>query len=299
MKINFGFIKDAIGIIIGTILCGIGFSLFLIPYKSSPGGVGGIAQIFYYLFQFPAGISMLMINIPLFIVGLIAFGKQFGIKTIVGMFSLTFFTDFFSSRNMIKVFFLRDYLFKINDRAWSLSNEPFLAIMAGSVIVGAGFGLVIKFNGSTGGTDIPALLMRKYFGFTIGNSYLIIDTFIIFVIGTIFKNPNLFFWGLLSLVVSSKICDLVLEGFSYSKGVMIVTDKSTPVRKSIMTELHRGCTIFYGKGSFSESKKEIVYTVINRREIPKVKSILKNIDTKAFVTISDVHETLGTGFKKL
>ncbi|MCK4957452.1 MAG: YitT family protein [Candidatus Cloacimonetes bacterium] len=288
---------DILGIIFGTALCGFAFSLFLIPFKSSPGGVGGLAQILYYVFQLPAGISMLMINIPLFIIGVLAFGKMFGMKTIIAMLSLTFFTDLFSAKVLLQSETIKAFLFQINDTAWSFTNETFLAVLAGSVIVGAGFGIVIKFNGSTGGSDIPALLMRKHFGFTIGNSYLIIDTVVIFIVGIIFGDPNLILWGMLSLFVSSKICDFVLEGYSYAKGVLVITNYSKVISQAIMTDMNRGCTIFYGKGAYSNKDQEMVYTVISRRELSKLKSIIHSIDNNAFVTIADVHETLGTGFK--
>lgn len=292
------FTKDLAGILLGTALCGFGFSLFLIPFKASPGGVGGLAQILYYLFDISAGLSMLVFNIPLFFVGIFAFGKNFGLKTVIAMFSLSFFTDVFSPNILRKFDFLKDFLYKINETTYSFTDETFLAVVAGSIIVGAGFGVVIKFNASTGGTDIPALLMRKHFGISIGESYLIIDTMIIFLIGIIFKEPNLILWGMLSLYISSKVCDFILEGYSEAKGAMIITEKSEVIQKMIIDEMERGCTIFAGKGGYTDKEKDIVYTVINRRELPKLKRKISMLDSEAFVNIIDVHEALGFGFKK-
>ena len=290
--------KDILGILLGTILCGIGYSIFLIPFKASPGGVGGLSQFLYYIFHIPAGVSMLIFNIPLFFIGLYFFGKLFGFKTIFAILSTSFFTDFFSSKNLLKVESLKPFLYPINEQAYSFTNEYLLAVLAGSLIVGIGFGLVIKFNGSTGGTDIPALLLRKYFGLSIGNGYLIIDTIIIFLVGIVFKNGNLILWGLMALFISSKACDFVIEGQSYTKGVFIITSKPNEIKKFIQQNLDRGCTVFHGEGGYSKEQKDILYTVIGRREISKLKQSISMIDKQAFVTINNVFEALGKGFRK-
>lgn len=291
-------IKDMIGILVGTALCGFAYSLFLIPFKASPGGVGGIAQIFYYLSDLPAGIAMAIINIPLFFIGLYSFGKLFSFKTIFAIIAFSFFTDLFAPKNMLLFESIKPFLYPINEKAFSFTDEYLLAVIAGSLLSGAGFGLVIKCNASTGGTDIPALLLRKKFGLSIGNGYLIIDTVIIFMIGIVFKNGNLILWGLMSLFISSKACDFMIEGQSYTKGVFIVTAKTELVRNFIWNDLERGCTIFYGKGAYSNEEREIIYTVIGRRELSRLKQGIKQIDNEAFVTINDVYEALGKGFRR-
>ena len=198
------FTIDILGIAFGSMFCGFAFSMFLIPFKSAPGGVGGLSQILYYLFKLPAGLSMLIFNIPLFLLGIIFLGKTFGVKTFLGMIFVSFFTDLFSFKHLGKLSFLQPFLFKISDRAYSFTNEYFLGVLAGSLLLGIGLGIVFKFNGSTGGTDIPALILKKYIGISPGTSFLIMDTIIIFTVGIIFKNGNLILWGLLSLFISSK-----------------------------------------------------------------------------------------------
>jgi uncharacterized membrane-anchored protein YitT (DUF2179 family) len=193
---------------------------------------------------------------------------------------------------------VKPFLYQINEQAYSFTDEYLLAVLAGSILAGVGFGLVIKSNGSTGGTDIPALLLRKKFGLSIGNGYLIIDTVVIFIVGIAFKNGNLILWGLMALFISSKACDFIIEGQSYTKGAFIVTGKSEEVKQFIWNELERGCTIFHGKGAYSNEEREIVYTVIGRRELGRLKQGIKEIDSNAFVTINDVHEALGKGFRR-
>lgn len=289
---------DILGIAFGSMLSGFAFSMFLIPFKSAPGGVGGLSQILYYLFKLPAGISMLIFNIPLFILGIIFLGRTFGIKTLIGMLFVSFFTDLFSYKNLIKISSLKPFLYQISDRAYSFTNEYFLGVLAGSLLLGIGLGIVFKFNGSTGGTDIPALIFKKYLGISPGTSFLMMDTIIIFSVGIIFKNGNLILWGLLSLFISSKVVDYFVEGFPYNKGIIVMSDKSDEIKKFILENLDRGCTVFYGEGGYTKKQKNIVYTVINRRELIKLQHYLKEIDKNSFIIVNDVYDVLGNGFKK-
>ncbi len=285
--------KDMWGIFFGCAIGGFGLSLFLIPFKASPGGAAGIAQIFYYFFNIPAGLMMLLINIPLFIIGVIIFGKMFGLKTLWGIFSLSFFIDLFASERFTGALLFKDFIFKVNDQSVSFTNEIFLAVVAGSLLLGVGSGFVIKFNGSTGGSDIPALMLRKYFGLTVGTSYLIIDTFVIFGVGIIFKNPNLILWGFISLYITTKGTDFIVEGMSYTKELFIISAKSDMIRDFIINELDRGCTVLRGEGGYTGEEKNVIYLALHTRELPKVKGAVKSIDPMAFIVVNDAYEVMG------
>jgi len=285
--------RDMAGIFTGSAIGGLGLSLFLIPYKASPGGAAGVAQIFYYLFNVPAGMLMLIINIPLFIIGIIVFGKMFGVKTLWGILTLSFFTDLFASKNFTEAVVLKDFIFRINDQSVSFTNEIFLAVVAGSLLLGIGVGFVIRFNGSTGGSDIPALLLRKYFGLTVGTSYLMIDTFVIFGVGIIFRNPNLILWGFISLYITTKGTDFIVEGMSYTKELIIISGKSEEIRMFIINELDRGCTILKGEGGFTGEEKSVIYLALHTRELPKIKTAVKSIDPAAFIVVNDAYEVMG------
>jgi uncharacterized membrane-anchored protein YitT (DUF2179 family) len=285
--------KDMAGIFFGCAIGGFGLSLFLIPFKASPGGAAGIAQIFYYLFNFPAGLLMLLINIPLFIIGVFVFGKMFGIKTLWGIFALSFFIDVFASERFTGASFLKDFTFRINGQSVSFTNEIFLAVVAGSILLGVGVGFVIKFNGSTGGSDIPALLLRKYFGLTVGTSYLMIDTFVIFGVGIIFKDPNLILWGFISLYITTKATDFIVEGMSYTKELFIISGKADDIREFIINELDRGCTLLRGEGGYTGEEKDVIYVALHTRELPKIKATVKIIDPMAFIVVNDAYEVMG------
>ncbi len=292
------FFRDTTGIIAGCAIAGFGLALFLIPYKASPGGAGGIAQVFFYIYDFKPGVVMLIINIPLFIIGMLIFGKTFGIKTLIGMFFLSIFTDFFSSKTFTELNVLQDFIYRINEQTVSFTDIYLLGVIAGSLLLGAGVGIVVKFNGSTGGSDIPALLIRKYFGLSMGTSFLLIDSVIITIVGIIFKDPNLILWGFLALYVTTKATDYVIEGMSYTKGVFIISEKMDKIKEYILVELNRGCTILQGKGGFTGEEKNVLYIAIHQRELPKLKEKVKELDKRAFMVVNDAYETNGEGFKE-
>jgi uncharacterized membrane-anchored protein YitT (DUF2179 family) len=286
-------LRDLIGIIVGCIIGGFGISLFLIPFKASPGGAAGVAQIFYYLFNVPAGVMMFIINVPLFIAGIVIFGKLFGLKTVWGIFWLSFWTDFFNGDRFLGIEALQGFFFRINEQSVSFTNEIFLGVIAGSLLLGLGAGLVIKFNGSTGGSDIPALIIRKYLGLTVGMSYFIIDSLIIFSVGIIFKNPNLILWGFVSLYVTTKATDFVVEGLSYTKELFIVTTRGEEIKRYILQDLDRGFTLLKGEGGFTGEQKEVIYVALHTRELPKLKAKIKEADPGAFVVVNDAYEVMG------
>ncbi|HOP63208.1 MAG TPA: YitT family protein [Spirochaetota bacterium] len=286
-------IKDLIGVMFGCAVGGFGLSLFLIPFKASPGGAAGVAQIFYYLFNIPAGVMMFIINVPLFIVGVMIFGRMFGVKTLWGIFCLSFFTDLFNSELFLGSDSLYDFLFTINEQTVSFTNEPFLGVVAGSLLLGLGAGIVIRFNGSTGGSDIPALIIRKYFGLTVGMSYLMIDSVIIFSVGIVFKNPNLILWGFVSLYITTRGTDFIVEGLSYTKELFIISSDSEKIKKYILDDLDRGYTLIKGEGGYTGEVKDVIYVALHTRELPKIKARIKEADPKAFVVVNDAYEVLG------
>ncbi|MBN2830643.1 MAG: YitT family protein [Candidatus Cloacimonetes bacterium] len=290
-------ILNIIGIAFGAMFMGFGYSLFFIPFKIAPGGVSGLAQIFYFKLGIQPGQFMLMLNIPLFLIGVWQFGKQFGFKTIVAIVLTSFFADFFLGETLHKIPGIIPFFYQI-DGAWSFTNEYILAVLAGSMIYGFGIGLVLRNHGSTGGSDIPALLLRKYFGLSMGTSYLMIDSIVILLTGYFFKNANLVLWALFALVVTSKVTDVVIEGFSVTRGVTILSNKTEEIREGILFELNRGCTIYKGEGGFSREPRDIIFTIVTNRELSRLKQMVKDVDSQAFFVVSDIHQTLGKGFRK-
>ena len=286
---------DFIGITFGCILFGIAYAWFLVPFKVSPGGVGGIAQVLHFFLGFPAGLSMIVINIPLFIIGWIFLGKQFGFRSFYGMALGSIFVDLFSPHLLYERFhFMREV---INTQYWAFTDNILLASLAGSVLLGISLGIIFRFKGSTGGTDIPVAMLKQYTGVTIGTGYWFVETLIIFSIGVAFKDLNLIIWGYLNLFITTQIVDLTAEGLPYVKGAYIITKSEKSIKERILNELNRGITVFHGEGGYSEEKQNILFCAVNRRQVTQLRRLVKEEDPKAFMMLMDVNDVMGDGFK--
>jgi len=287
--------KDFVGITIGCVIFAMSYAWFLIPFKVAPGGVGGIATVLFHLFGFPAGVSMMVINIPLFVVAWLVLGKQFGFRSFYGMMVGSFFVDLFSPHVLYKTCpFFKDI---INTKFWAFTDNILLASIAGSVMLGVGLGIIFRFYGSTGGTDIPVAMLKQYTGMSIGTGYWVIETLIIFSIGIAFKDLNLVIWGYLNLFITTKIVDLTAEGVPYVKGAYIVSTCEDAIKARILKELDRGVTIFLGRGGYSGNEQDVLFCAVNRRQVTQLKRIVKEEDKNAFMILMDVYDVLGDGFK--
>lgn len=299
MRITREIIWDYVIITFGCLLMALALDWFLAPYKISPGGVSGLSIILYKYWHIPLGMTMLVFNIPLFLIGLKILGKQFSVKTIYGIFTSSFLTDFI--QGFIYPKFLPGtpvYLLEDPARVKILSSTtPLLAAVFGGILLGIGLGIVFKAGGSTGGSDIVAQIFSKYKILTAGQTYIVVDFFVISFAGFAFNNVGYALIGFVCLIASSKVIDMIVEGLGNTKGAYIISDKGAEIREKILKDLDRGCTIFYGKGAYTSTEKEILMCVVPRREIFALTEIVKAIDKKSFVVISDVYEVQGKGFK--
>ena len=202
-------IIDYLMIMVGSLIMASGLMLFLVPNKVTSGGVSGISTILYHAFNWPAGVTMLALNIPLFIIGVRIFGKKFGMKTLWGIIWISLFSD------------LIDVILKLPP----VTNDPLLATVYGGLLLGGGLGIIMKGRGTTGGSDIIARILNKYFHFSLGVSFVIIDTLIIILIGIVFKNIDLILFCLISLAISSKVVDMIIEGLTSERAITIMSEK--------------------------------------------------------------------------
>jgi len=270
-------ILDYAQIVIGSFVGALSLTMFLVPNKLAAGGISGIATVLHYVFELPVGWTMLVLNIPLFLAGVAFLGKSVGIKTLVVSLLFSFFTEITES-------------FPVP------TQDLILSTVYGGVVLGLGLGLVFRGRGSTGGTDLASMILHHFVpSISEGQGILIIDFFVIILSGLTF-NWELAMYGWISLFISSKVIDLILEGFNYAKAVYIISTQAEEVSRKIMTELDRGVTLFNAKGGYSREEKNVLLCVITRFEIAKLKGIVHEIDPKAFVIIHDVHEVLGEGF---
>jgi len=270
-------VYDYFWITIGSLITAAGLVMFLIPNKIAAGGVSGFSTVIYYLFGLPVGMVSLAINIPLFIIGVKELGAKFGIRTLYGIFLLSFGIDL-----------LTPYL-------PVLTHDLLLASIYGGGLSGLGLGLVFRSKGTTGGTDLVAQLINKFTGISVGKSLMIIDFCVIALAGIVF-NAEIALYAFVAMMITGKAIDIVQEGLKISKGTFIISDHSEEIRKNILEKMDRGVTILKGKGGFTEHNKDVLLCIISRSEVSDLKRLVHNIDKNAFVIITEVHEVLGEGF---
>ncbi|MEA1972340.1 MAG: YitT family protein [Candidatus Cloacimonadota bacterium] len=296
-------IRQVFGIIFGAILFAVGYSWFLIPYKIVPGGVGGIGQILFYIFNIPVGISMILINIPLFLISLKIFGNRFGIRSLFGMLATSIFTDILSLKRLAQYGFidnLEQYAMTTSSGKIMytlLPNDIYLSAITGSVLLGIGLGIIFRFRGSTGGTDIPVGILKKKFGISMGTGYWIVESMIILTVGIVFKDPKLIIWGYINLFITAKLTDIASEGLPYIRGVYIVSERNDEIKQEIYNYVNRGVTYFHGEGGYSGKKMKVLFCAMNRRQVAIVRDIVKDIDPTAFVILTEVYDIMGYGFR--
>lgn len=268
-------------ILLGTFLMAISLNMFLEPYTIAPGGLTGFAIVVNKITGTPLWIINVVINIPLFLLGYKFLGKEGTIKTALGIILLTYFLNATLKLGNIKT-----------------TDDVLLASIFGGIIMGISLGLVFRIEGSTGGTDLIGLILNKFFpNISVPKLMMIVDSMVVVMAGIVDKNIETALYSALALYISVRVADAIIEGFSYSKGFFIISNKSDDISKAIMDELGRGVTLLEGKGAYTKQRKDVLFVVVGRNQEVSVKKIVKRIDMNAFITVNTVHEVVGEGFK--
>lgn len=299
-------ILEFIIITIGAAIMAIGIGVFLVDAKVVPGGVSGLSMAVHYLSggSIPVGLMIWVFNIPLYIWGLKSLGKEFGIRTFYGFSLNSFFIDFF--RGDIPGF---NFIQLQNSQTiTNLRENDFLfMVLIGAALLGIGLGFIFKFRGTTAGSDIVAAIMHKRFGVKPGMAIMIIDFFVICLAGLIIELKDLAdqrsavtltFYALFLLFISGRLVDVIIDGFDYARSAYIISDKNQEIADAIMNEMSRGATALKARGLYRNIDREILVTVVTLKELSKLTQIIKKIDPTAFVTVHNVHEVLGEGFRR-
>ncbi|WP_346353663.1 YitT family protein [Azotosporobacter soli] len=263
---------------LGSILAAAGLEFFLIPNQVIDGGVVGISIMLSYLFHQPLSLFLLILNLPFLYLGYKQIGISFALSTLFSVISLSYWVAVFHPIP-------------------GLTTDLFLATVFGGIILGIGVGLIIRYGGSLDGTEIVAILLDKRTGFSVGETILFMNLFILASAGLVFGWDKAMY-SLVAYFIAFKVIDVTIEGLDESKGVMIVTDEPEEIAAALMDRLGRGVTILHGQGGYSGEAKEVLYSVVTRLEVAKLKSIIHEKDPSAFVTIHEVHEVLGGRVKK-
>ena len=273
------YLKEYLIITVGCFFYAVSINYFFISNHLAEGGVAGICLILFYLFKLPVGIMYFVINIPLLIMGWKLVGRDFLFKTLYGTSCLSF-------------------LITLTETWKGPSNDIMLGSIYGGVLIGIGLGLIFMVNGSTGGTDVVARILNRYFDIPLGRTMLILDV-VILGIAAIFFGKEIVMYTLISMTIVSKAIDYFQDGYTKAKGITIISSKSEEIKERIMNETGRGTTIIKGEGGFTGNEIDLLFCVVSKFEVTKVKTIVKETDSFAFLTISDISEVLGEGFKAL
>lgn len=264
---------------VGVFLMSIGLAYFLAPNTIAPGGVTGFAIVIEKTTKIPIYITNLVINIPLFILGAKILGKITALKTLYATVLLSIFL-------------------KILPQA-TLTYDLLLAAIFGGVLAGIGLGIVFKFGGTTGGTDLAgAILNRKFPSFSIATFMMMIDILVVAFAGIVERKIETSLYSVISMFVTIKVIDMILEGIGYLKGFFIITTKPEEISEKLMKDLDRGVTSLAGKGMYTKEEKDVLLCVVNRSQFSQTKEIVKQVDPKAFIMVTEMYEVLGEGFKE-
>lgn len=268
---------------LGIILVALSVEYFFAPNNIAAGGVTGAAIVVNAVMpSLSVGMVTLVLNVVLFIVAFVFIDGKFGVKTIYSSLGLS-----------IIIWGIEKFL---NPSA--VTNDLMMATVFGTLISAVGMAFVFNENASTGGTDILAKILNKFFHLDIGKSLLVVDFIITFASILVF-GINVGLYAMLSVILLGLIVDRLIEGFNVCKSVFIISKRNDEISKFIINTLDRGCTFLRGMGAYTCQENDVLYAVISRNQFIKLKKFIKEIDPQAFITVGEVHEVLGEGFKNI
>ncbi|WP_028559521.1 YitT family protein [Paenibacillus pinihumi] len=271
-------IKKLIFITIGAVMMGVALEYFLVPNTILDGGITGISIVLSKITPIPLGVFIFVINVPFLLIGYKQIGRSFALSTLYGVAVMSLTTAFL---HHVEPF----------------THEKILAVLYGGVMLGAGVGLVIRYGGALDGTEIVAILVSKKTRIPVGQIIMMINVVIFIVAGFVF-GPDSAMYSIFSFYIAAKVMDIVVEGLDESKSVTIISSEFEEISQAIMDRLGRSTTYFYAKGGYSKTETQVVYCVVTRLELAKLKTIVQEIDPSAFISIQHVSDVLGGNMEK-
>ena len=272
-------LKNAILILAGLLCSSAAYNLYLIPNNIAAGGFTGIGQLVNHFIDIKVGTVSILLNIPLFLLSMKSLGLRFGLRSLLAMLGLSLFIDYLPMP--------------------VATNDLLLATVFGGVLGGIGFGLVLRGSATTGGTDMLASLIHRFFpAIRVSVGIFAVDGLVILASAFVFDQQAAMY-ALISAFLMNVMVDIVLEGPNSAHSYFIISDHSTEIAKSLMDELERGVTALAGKGMYSGTEKQVLLCVVNRFETMQLRRIVFSIDPSAFVIANKAHEVLGEGFKQM
>ncbi|TDL82596.1 YitT family protein [Peribacillus frigoritolerans] len=273
-------IRNIFFILLGSAIFAFGLVHFNMQNNLAEGGFTGITLLLYFIFDIDPSISNLVLNIPIFFIGWKLLGRTTFLYTIIGTVALSVFL----------------WLFQRFQIYMPLKDDLTLAALFAGVFIGVGLGIIFRYGGTTGGVDIIARLVHKYKGVSMGKTMFMFDFVVIALSLVTYLSYKEAMYTLVAVFIAAKVIDFMQEGAYAAKGATIISERNGEIADRIMQEMDRGVTILKGQGSFSKMDRNVLYCVVGKNEIVRLKMVITSVDPHAFVAVSDVHDVLGEGF---
>ncbi|TCT25559.1 uncharacterized membrane-anchored protein YitT (DUF2179 family) [Melghiribacillus thermohalophilus] len=274
-------VKNLIFILIGSAVFSFGIVHFNIQNNLAEGGFTGITLLLYYLLRWDPAITNILLNVPVFILGWKLLGRNTFYYTIIGTFAVSLFLWIFQKYPLSLI---------------SLQEDMTLAALYAGIFVGVGLGVIFRYGGTTGGVDIIARLVHKYIGWSMGRTMFLFDAAVIIASILLYLEPLEGMYTLVAVFIGARVIDFIQEGAYAARGATIISSNSDEIARKIIHDMDRGVTVLEGRGSFTGEKRDVLYCVVGRNEIVRLKNIIQEIDPHAFVAVGTVHDVLGEGF---
>jgi len=262
----------------------VGYVMFISPDKIVPGGIYGISIMLHHLLGTPLGMTALAFNIPLTIIGTKLLGPRFGVKTVVAFVLTSIYVDvlyyFYGSLPLVP-------------------GETLVSCIFGGLFIGVGVAMTFKAKATSGGSDVIAMILQKYTRLPSGQLMMMVDGIIVLISLIVFGDWRIPLFSFITIFVIGKVIDITLHGFTYDKTLFIISEKHEEIRNSIINDLKRGGTFLRGEGMYNRDSKQIIFTVLNPRELYLLEEYINHIDPQAFIAVLEAYEILGKGFKSL
>ncbi len=266
-------------ILIGSVIGAAAYPTFLIPNNIAPGGLTGVATILNFLAGWPVGITALVLNIPLFLIGYRTMGKVFAFRSLVATALFTILIDILPLK--------------------PVSEDPLLGTLFGGVVLGIGLGLILRGGATTGGSDMVARMVHRRFSFITVGMFLFALDFLVVLAAAVFIGGTEALYAMIDIYVCGRVIDAVMVGFGGNKACFVMTDAWQKITGRVLNEIERGCTLLEARGAYSGTSRPVVMCVMSRQEMTALKRIVQEEDEKAFMFITEAHEALGEGFSRL
>ncbi len=283
--------KSWVFIFFGCLVMAAGFVLFINPYRIVPGGVYGMGIVLHAVFpSIQVGTFGLMFDVPLMMIAFYFFGGQFGGRTVVAAITTPIIM------NVLTHYIGENPATMLGGRI-NLADDIIISCLFGGVMIGAGVGLIIRTRATSGGTDIVAMILTKFTRLTFSNAIFIVDSAVVIFGIVILGDWRLPLYSIVTIYVSARVIDYVIDGASYDKLLFIISDKHEQLRSFILDEMGRGATYIKSSGMYTGQAKEMIFLVVSRREVATVERMVHKVDPLSFVVVVDAYETFGDGFQ--